>query len=127
MTIRTYTFGIRFRKGFSTEMLARQAGIDRYVHNRLLEMFKDEYHLTGTVNTTCSRINAWYTILRNTSRPCWLRQSVSGVTRQTLLDLGRHYGQYVETERARVAGTKPETEWGEPYFKKHGTGYPSRW
>ena len=120
MTIRTYTFGVRFRKGFHTGMLARQAGIDRYVHNRLLEVFRGEYHLAGRVNTTRGRINAWYTILRNASGPRWLRQSVSGVTRQTLLDLGRHYGQYVEIERAKAAGIKPETEWGEPHFKKRG-------
>ncbi len=27
MVLRTYTFGVRFRKGFKKEMLAKQAGI----------------------------------------------------------------------------------------------------
>ena len=61
-----YTFGVRFRKGFK-EMLARQAGMDRYVYNKLLKTFKEEYRRTGRVNTTRGRINVWYTDLRNTS------------------------------------------------------------
>ena len=52
MVLRTYTFGVRFRKGFKKEMLARQAGMDRYVYNKLLETFKKEYHRTGRVNAT---------------------------------------------------------------------------
>ena len=44
--------------------------------------------------------------------------------RQTLLDLGRHYWQYVETERAKAAGIAPDTEWGDPHFKKHGGRIP---
>ena len=42
------------------------------------------------------------------------------MTRQTLIDLGRHYDQYVETERLKAADITPETEWGEPHFKKRG-------
>ena len=120
MAVRTYTFGVRFRRGFSVGMLFRQAGMDRYVHNRLLETFMEEYRRTGRANTTRGRVNDWYTGLRNVSGPCWLRQSVSGVTRQTLVDLGRHYGQYVETERLKATGITPETEWGEPRFKRYG-------
>ena len=99
-------------------MLAKQAGMDRYAHNKLLETFKEEYHRTGRVNTTRGRINVWYTDLRNYSGPHWLRQSISGVTRQILHDLGRHYNQYVETERLKAADIKPDVEWGEPHFKK---------
>ena len=55
--------------------------------------------------------------------PKWLKNSVSGITRQTLYDLGRHYDQYVETERLKAAGIKPQTEWGEPHFKRHGMPY----
>ncbi len=58
MVLRTYTFGVRFRKGFKKEMLARQAGMDRYVYNKLLETFKEEYRRAGRVNTTQGRINA---------------------------------------------------------------------
>ena len=47
MAILTYTFGVRFRKGFSKAMLVRQAGMDRYVHNQLLQTLKEEYHTTG--------------------------------------------------------------------------------
>ena len=61
-----------------------------------------------------------YTDLRNDTGPHWLKQSVSGVTRQTLYDLGRHYDQYVETERLKATGIEPQTEWGEPRFKRHG-------
>ena len=120
MVNRTYTFGVRFRNGFKKEMLIRQAGMDRYVHNKLLETFKDEYRRTGRVNVTRGRINAWYTELRNHSGPRWLRQSISGVTRQTLYDLGRHYDQYVETERLKAADIVPEWEFGEPHFKRYG-------
>ena len=120
MTIRTYVFGVRFRSGFRGEMLARQGGMDRYAHNRLLETLRDEYRRTGMVDTSRGRINMWYTDLRNVTGPRWLKQSVSGITRQTLHDLGRHYSQYVETEHARAAGAKPGTEWGEPHYKRHG-------
>ena len=120
MINRTYTFGVRFRKGFKIEMLIQQAGMDRFVHNKLLETFKEEYHSTGRVNTTRGRINAWYTNLRNNTGPRWLKQSISGVTRQTLYDLGRHYEQYVETERLKAADLKPEWEFGEPHFKRYG-------
>ncbi len=54
MVNRTYTFGVRFRKGFKKGVLIRQAGMDRYVHNRLLETFKEEYRRTGRVNATRS-------------------------------------------------------------------------
>ena len=118
--IRTYTFGVRFRKGFNSEMLVRQAGMDRYVHNRLLETLMEEYRRTGKVSIARGRVNAWYTDLRNMSGPRWLRRSVSGVTRQTLYDLARHYGQYVETERLKATGVAPETIWGEPHFKRYG-------
>lgn len=118
--ILSHTFGVRFRKGFDHSMLPRQAGMDRYVYNRLLETFRDEYRRTGMVNTSRARINAWYTDLRNGTGPKWLKNSVSGMTRQTLYDLGRHYNQYVETERLKAAGIKPQTEWGEPHFKRHG-------
>ena len=120
MASRAYTFGVRFRKGFGMEALVRQAGTDRYVHNRLLEAFMEEYRRTGRVNTTRGCVNSWYTDLRNISGPRWLQQSVSGVTRQTLYDLARHYGQYVETERRKAAGITPETIWGEPHFKRYG-------
>ncbi len=120
MVLRTYTFGIKFRKGFRKEMLYKQAGIDRHVHNKLLEIFKEEYRRTGRVNTTRGRINAWYTELRNHSGPHWLRQSISGSTRQVLHDLGRHYEQYVETNRLKAANIKPKAEFGEPHFKKYG-------
>ena len=101
-------------------MLAKQSGMDRFVYNRLLEIFKEEYRRTGRVNVTQGRINAWYTDLRNNSGPRWLRQSISGATRQTLYDLGRHYEQFVETERLKAAKIKPEYSWGEPHFKRHG-------
>ena len=91
MATRTYTFGVRFRKGFNMRMLPNQAGMDRFVYNKLLEAFREEYSRTGRANTTKGRINAWYTDLRNQTGPHWLRQSVSKVTRQTLIDLGRHY------------------------------------
>ncbi len=39
-------------------MLARQAGMNRYVYNKLLETFKEEYRRTGRVNATQGRINA---------------------------------------------------------------------
>lgn len=120
MAVRTYTFGVKFRKGFDMAMLGKQSGMDRYVHNMLLDTFKEEYHRTGRVNTGRARVNPWYTDLRNQTGPSWLRQSVSNITRQTLIDLGRHYEQYVETERLKAAGIVPETEWGEPHFKKRG-------
>ena len=94
--------------------------MDRYVYNKLLEAFRDEYRRTGMVNTSLHRINAWYTDLRNYAGPEWLKNSVSSMTRQILYDLGRHYDQYVETERLKAAGIKPGTEWGEPHFKRHG-------
>ena len=121
MAIRTYTFGVRFRKGFDRKMLPRQAGMDRYVYNMLLSTFQNEYHRTGIVNTTRGRINGWYTALRNDTGPRWLRGSVSGITRQTLYDLGRHYSQYVETKRAKAARIELDIEWGEPHFKKYGS------
>ncbi len=120
MVKRTYTFGVRFQKGFDRTMPARQAGIDRYVHNKLLEVFREEYRRTGNVNTSRARINGWYTDMRNNTGPGWLKHSVSGITRQTLYDLGKHYNQYVETEYLNAADIKPETEWGEPHFKRYG-------
>ena len=47
-----YTFGVRFRKGFKKGMLSKQAGMDRYVYNKLLETFKEEYRRTGGINAT---------------------------------------------------------------------------
>ena len=88
--ILSFKFGIRFRKNFDHEMLHRQAGMDRYVHNRLLETFRDEYRRAGVVDTSHHRINKWYTELRNETGPKWLKSSVSGITRQILHDLGRH-------------------------------------
>ena len=120
MAILTYTFGVRFRKGFRTKMLAHQAGMDRYAYNQLLETLKKEYHNTGRVDTGRGRTNAWYTKLRNETGPRWLKQSVSGMTRQTLHDLGRHYSQYVEAERRRAAGAGGGIAWGEPHFKRRG-------
>ena len=120
VAIRTYVFGVRFRSGFRGEMLARQDGMDRYAHNRLLETFRNEYSRTGMVDTSRGRINMWYTDLRNMTGPRWLKQSVSGITRQTLHELGRHYSQYVETEYAKAAGAKPGTKWGEPHYKRYG-------
>ena len=119
MVNRTYTFGVKFRRGFKGDMLVQQAGMDRFVCNKLLETFKEEYRRTGRVNTTRGRINTWHTDLRNVSGPHWLKQSISGVTRQTLCDLGRHYAQYVETERLKAAKIKPEYSWGEPHFKRY--------
>ena len=58
MANRTYTFGIKFRRGFKGDMLVQQAGMDRFVYNKLLETFKEEYRRTGRVNTTRGRINA---------------------------------------------------------------------
>ena len=52
MVLCTYTFGVIFRKGFKKEMLARQASMDRYVYNKLVETFKEEYRRTGRVNAT---------------------------------------------------------------------------
>lgn len=118
--IRSYTFGVRFRKGFDHSMVSRQAGMDRFVHNKLLETFQEEYRRTGLVDTSLHRINSWYTGLRNGTGPEWLKQSVSDMTRQTLYDLGRHYAQYVEAERLKATGIRPNTEWGEPRFKRHG-------
>ncbi len=96
------------------------SSMDRYVYNKLLETFKEEYRRTGRVNTTRGRINSWYTDLRNNSGPRWLKQSMSQVTRQKLIDLGRYYDQYVETERLKAADIKPDVERGEPHFKRHG-------
>ena len=61
-----------------------------------------------------------YTELRRVSGPRWLRQSISGVTRRTLDDLGRHYHRYVEAERLKAAGVTPQAERGEPHFKRRG-------
>ena len=118
--IRSYTFGVRFRKSFDHSMVSRQAGMDRFVHNKLLEIFREEYRRTGMADTSLHRINSWYTGLRNDIGPKWLKSSVSDMTRQTLYDLGRHYAQYVETERLKAAGIRPNTEWGEPRFKRYG-------
>ena len=120
MQKRTYTSGVRFRQGFNRTMPARQAGIDRYVYNKLLEIFREEYRRTGMVNTPRARINGWYTDMRNNAGPGWLKRSVSGITRETLYDLGKHYKQYVDTEYLKAAGVKPQTEWGEPHFKRYG-------
>ena len=94
--------------------------MDRYVYKKLLETFKEDYRRTGRVNATQGRINVWYTDLRNHSGPRWLKQSISEVTRQILYDLGRHYDQYVETERLKAAKIKPEYSWGAPHFKRYG-------
>ena len=109
MTYRSYTFGVRFHEGFDKTMLPRQSGTNRYVYNKLLAVFKDEYRRTGMVDTSRSRINAWYVDLRNRTGPKWLAQSIAQATRQTLYDLGRHYDQYVETERLKAAGIERET------------------
>ena len=74
--ILSFKFGIRSRKSFNHEMLVRQAGMDRYVHNRLLKTFRDEYHRTGVVDTSRHRINKWYTELRNETGPKWLEFGV---------------------------------------------------
>ena len=118
--MRSHVFGVRFRKEFDHSMLSRQAGMDRYVHNRLLEIFRDEYRRCGTADTSLHRINTWYTDLRNETGPEWMRQSVSDMTRQILYDLGRHYGQYIETEHTKAAGMEPRVRWGEPHFKRRG-------
>ena len=45
---------------------------------------------------------------------------MSQVTRQKLIDLGRHYDQYVETKRLKAADIKPDVERGAPHFKRRG-------
>ena len=82
--------------------------MDRYVYTKLLGAFQNEYYKTEIVNTTRGRINARYTNLRNEAVPRWLKRYVSGITCQALHDLGRHYSQYVETERTKAAGIKPD-------------------
>ena len=114
--------GVKFLRGFNHNMLKRQAGMDRRVHNDLLEILKAEYRRYSRVNTSLHRVNSWYTDLRNNSGPKWLREAVSGMTRQTLYDLVRHYDQYVDTEFKKAAGMKPYPEWGEPHFRKHSYG-----
>ena len=52
MVVRTYTFGVRFHGRMDGGMVARQAGIDRYVHNLLLDAFREEYRMSGLVNTS---------------------------------------------------------------------------
>ena len=120
MALRSYTFGLRLLKGFDHTMPARQAGMDRYAHNKLLERFRGEYRRTGRVCASRGRINGWYMDLRHNTGPGWLRQSVSSITRQVLYDLGRHYSQYVDTEYAKAAGGAPCPEYGEPRFKRYG-------
>ena len=61
MVPQTYIFGVRFRKGLKKDMLAKQAGMDRYVYNKLLKTFEEEYRRTCRVNATQGRINGWYT------------------------------------------------------------------
>ena len=114
--------GVKFLRGFNHNMLKRQAGMDRRVHNDLLEILKAEYRRCGRINPSRRRVNSWYTNLRNSSGPKWLREAVSLMTRVTLYDLVRHYEQYVETESLKAAGMKPYPEYGEPHFRKHSYG-----
>ena len=65
MALRSYTFGVRFLKGFDRSMPARQSGMDRYAHNKLLEQFRGEYRRTGRVCASRGRINGWYMDLRH--------------------------------------------------------------
>ena len=76
------------------------------MYNLLLETFREEFRRTGRADTSRGRISTWHTKLRKETGPSWLTQSVSGITRQMLYDLGRHYSQYVESERAKAAGAK---------------------
>ena len=114
---RGWTFGVKFRPGLDTKLLNTQASHDRWTYNQLLEVFRSEYKLQGWVNCTRGRIGKWYTEMRK-QHP-FLRQTVSRVSRDKLFELGRHYAQHVETERLKAAGEKPETEFGEPHFKRY--------
>ena len=95
-----------------------QASHDRWTYNKLLTQLKDEYKRYGRVNCSRGRISKWYTEIRR-EHP-FLQQTVSYISRAMLFELGRHYEQYVETERLKAADIRPETEFGEPHFKQHG-------
>lgn len=49
----------------------------------------------------------------------FLRQTASRISREKLYDLGRHYAQYVETERLKAASEMSKAEFGEPHFKRY--------
>ena len=112
------TFGVKFRLGFDMERLRLQASSDRWAHNELLETLKKEYKQQGWVNCTRGRIGAWYTMMRK--KHPFLRQTTSYISRAVLFELGRHYAQYVETERLKAAGETPRAEFGEPGFRVYG-------
>ena len=114
---RGWTFGVKFRPGFDMKLLRLQASHDRWTYNKLLEVFQEEYKQQGWVNCTRGHIGKLYTVMRK--RHPFLRQTVSRVSRDKLAELGRHYEQYVETERIKAAGGKPETEFSEPHFKRY--------
>ena len=101
-------------------MILSQAGSDRFMYNLLLEILMEEFRRTGRAGTSRGRISAWYTKRRNETGPWWLKKSVSYITRQKMYELCLHYSQYVESERAKAAGVKPGTVWGEPHFKRRG-------
>ena len=100
------------------KLLYLQASHDRWTYNKLLETLKAEYKRQGWVNCSRGRIGRWYTEMRR-EHP-FLQQTVSYISRAMLFELGRHYEQYVETERLKAADIKPEAEFGEPHFKQHG-------
>ena len=112
------TFGVKFRPGFDMERLRLQASSDRWVHNELLATLKEEYKRQGWVDCSRARISRWHTEMRK--KHPFLRQNTSYITRTVLIELGRHYDQYVETERLKAAGETPKTEFGEPGFRHFG-------
>ena len=115
---RGWRFGVSFLPGFNMTLLLKQASHDRWTYNRLLEVLDSEYRRQGRVNCTRGRISKWYTNLRKQTP--FLQETVSRVSREKLYGLGRHYEQYVETERLKAAGIKPEHEFGKPRFKRYG-------
>ena len=100
------------------KLLHLQASHDRWTYNKLLETLKVEYKQQGWINCSRGRISKWYTEMRE--KHPFLRQTVSYMSRKSLFALGHHYEQYVETERLKAAGIKPEAEFGEPHFKRYG-------
>lgn len=112
------TFGVKFRPGFDMERLRLQASSDRWVHNELLATLKEEYKKQGWVDCSRTRISRWHTEMRK--KHPFLRQNVSYITRAVLIELGRHYAQYVETERLKAAGETLRAEFGEPGFRHYG-------
>ena len=87
------------------------------MYNKLLETLKDEFRTNGYVNCTRGRISAWYTEQRK--QLPFLRRTTSYITREKLFALGQHFAQYVETERLKAIGVKPEAEFGEPHFRRY--------